>query len=56
VIAAAVAGVIAAFGGKKGFDYYKKRNNQMTGIKNNPLYDESGAEAKENPMFEMQDA
>ena len=48
---AAFAGA-AIFGGKKGYDAYKKHRNNMSGAQSNPMYNDSGRSGQ-NPMYEM---
>jgi len=51
VIGIVVAVAVAAFGGKKGYDLWKRYNSAMTGVQDNPLY-EGGSSNNVNPLFE----
>lgn len=51
IIGSIVFGVaLAAFGGKKGYDIWLKRRNNMSGASTNPLYNDNGLSGT-NPMY-----
>jgi len=51
IIAAIVFAILAAIGGKKGYDIYQNRKGPLTGANTNPLHDAQGREGT-NPFFE----
>jgi hypothetical protein len=53
VIAAVVAVVLIAIGGKKGYDVWSKANMDNNGAMSNPLYQDNGLSGK-NPFFEVE--
>jgi len=51
IIGSVIFGVaLAAFGGKKGYDIWLKRRNNMSGASTNPLYNDNGLSGT-NPMY-----
>jgi len=51
IIGSVIFGVaLAAFGGKKGYDIWLKRRNNMSGASTNPLYNDNGLSGN-NPMY-----
>jgi len=50
VIGALAIGGFITFGGKKGYDFYKKRKENITGAHSNPLYADQGRTGT-NPLY-----
>ena len=54
IVIGVVAGIIfATLGGKKGYDYYKLRQEKLSAVVSNPLYETSG-DGFRNPIYESQ--
>jgi hypothetical protein len=51
IIAAIVAAILMGVGTKKGLDYLKARQTAITGIQDNPLYQEQNGQT-ENPLYD----
>jgi len=54
IIVPTVAIILAVVGTKKGYDYYKKRAENMSAAASNPLYRDDGMTGT-NPFFEKPD-